>query len=92
MSDFHSESRVLDLDTIDRNNWRARISQLKRELKSGEERPLMAPSIAPRRFPRRRSHQAALDHPVDHSRPRTYESSRPARAMVPSVESDHSHP
>jgi len=36
MSDYRSTERTFNLDAMERSNWRSRINQLKRELKSGD--------------------------------------------------------
>ena len=61
MTNFNRSStheRLFNLDSLERNHWRTRINQLKRELKEGEEtyrheQPIEATGFnhAPRRRP-----------------------------------------
>ncbi|MFZ4666833.1 MAG: hypothetical protein ACOYME_10445 [Prochlorotrichaceae cyanobacterium] len=58
MTNFNraSHERLFNLDSLERNNWRTRINQLKRELREGEETQRKEPieSTGFRPSPRRR--------------------------------------
>ena len=59
MTNFNraSHERLFNLDSLERNHWRTRINQLKRELREGEETQYKDPleSTGFRPSPRRRS-------------------------------------